>query len=103
MSGGHFDYLQYRIQEIEDSIDSLINSNEDGTLNEWNEPIGNFYSPETILEFKKAVEYCKLARIYAQRIDWLVSGDDGEETFHKRLAEDLNNETNPKKVNSTPL
>jgi hypothetical protein len=31
------------------------------------------------------------ALIYAQRIDWLVSGDDGEDTFHARLAEDLKN------------
>ena len=25
----------------------------------------------------------------AQRIDWLVSGDDDEKTFHERLPEDL--------------
>lgn len=24
-----------------------------------------------------------------QRIDWLIAGDDGEETFHRRLKEDL--------------
>jgi hypothetical protein len=27
--------------------------------------------------------------VYAQRVDWLVSGDDGEESFITRLAEDL--------------
>ena len=31
----------------------------------------------------------KKATIYAQRIDWLVSGDDGEESFLSRLKEDL--------------
>jgi hypothetical protein len=30
-----------------------------------------------------------LAKIYAQRVDWFLSGDDGEETFHERLKEDL--------------
>jgi hypothetical protein len=30
-----------------------------------------------------------MAQIYAQRIDWLVSGDDNEDSFHKRLAKDL--------------
>lgn len=43
----------------------------------------------TIMEFRKGVIYLKLAEIYAQRIDWLVSGDDGEEAFHKRLKEEL--------------
>lgn len=52
-------------------------------------PNGYGYSKETIKEFKKAVKYLKKAQIYAQRIDWLLSGDDGEETFHKRLKEDL--------------
>lgn len=27
--------------------------------------------------------------IYTQRIDWLLSGDDGEESFHSRLKEEL--------------
>jgi hypothetical protein len=32
----------------------------------------------------------KIAQVYAQRVDWLVSGDDGEESFITRLDEDLN-------------
>jgi hypothetical protein len=28
--------------------------------------------------------------VYAHRVDWLVSGDDGEESFMKRFDEDLN-------------
>ena len=44
---------------------------------------------ETIKEFKKGVEYLKIAYIYAKRIDYLLSHDDGEETFHTRLSEDL--------------
>ena len=47
------------------------------------------YTEETINEFKKGVEILKKARIYAQRIDWLISGDDGEESFHERLKEEL--------------
>ena len=31
----------------------------------------------------------KTAAIYAQRIDWLLSGDDGEQSFKERLKEDL--------------
>ena len=39
--------------------------------------------------FKEGYRLCKIAAAYAQRIDWLVSGDDGEECFHERLKDDL--------------
>lgn len=47
------------------------------------------YSEETLREFRNGIEAIKKAQVYMQRIDWLLSGDDGEETFHERLAEDL--------------
>lgn len=47
------------------------------------------YTPETIAEFRKGVEILKRASVYAHRINWLISGDDGEDSFHKRLEEDL--------------
>lgn len=47
------------------------------------------YTPETIQEFKNGIDILKKASVYAQRIDWLISGDDGEENFHKRLKQDL--------------
>ena len=46
--------------------------------------------PDNIIEkFKEAVDILKKAEIYAQRIDWLLSGDDGEKSFIERLKEDL--------------
>ena len=47
------------------------------------------YTPETIEEFKKGVEVLKKASIYANRIDWLLSSDDSEESFHRRLTKEL--------------
>ena len=47
------------------------------------------YSEETIKELRKGVDILKKAQVYANRIDWLMSGDDGEENFHKRLKEKL--------------
>lgn len=76
MSGGHFDYKQYRISEIADAVEELIRGNTE-------------YSDETIKEFRTGLGFLNKAAIYAQRIDWLVSGDDGEESFHRRLAEEL--------------
>lgn len=88
MSGGRFDYLQYRITEIIDAIEQeIINNNADPRPEDFFEP--NNYEEKTINEFKTGVNLLKKAQIYAQRIDWLLSSDDSEETFHKRLKNDL--------------
>jgi len=89
MSGGHFSYKQHTLLDIADDIGSFILSNDSTEKNEWGDPIGRQYSPETIEEFEKAVKALKMAYVYAQRIDWLLSGDDGEDSFHKRLQAQL--------------
>jgi hypothetical protein len=89
MSGGHFEYNQYRISDIEMQIEELIKSNDDQSLNEWGDKRGREYSPEIIEKFKEAVIVLKKARNMAQRIDWLVSGDDGPESFLRRWKEEV--------------
>lgn len=95
MSGGRFDYDQYRIRTIWETIQSEIGKNNQPvkSRDRWGDwdtrEVYSNYSDETIAEFEKAVHYLKLAEIYAQRVDWLLSGDDGEESFHKRLKEEL--------------
>ena len=85
MSGGHFNYKQHTLLDMADDIGGFILSNDSTEKNEWGDTIGRRYSPETIAEFEKAVTVLKLAYVYTQRIDWLISGDDGEDSFHKRL------------------
>lgn len=46
-------------------------------------------SDETIETMKEAYKNLRIAQIYAQRIDWMMSGDDGEETMQARLKDDL--------------
>lgn len=106
MSGGHFDYNQYKITEIADSVERVIINNgmpiSDETRKEnerwygddWyqrfpEELYHHKYSDEVIDKFKEGLAILRQAEIYAQRIDWLLSGDDGEESFLKRLKEDL--------------
>ena len=110
MSGGHFEYAQYKIADIYNSIEEYLNGREiDDDDVDWyikehylseeeityirnnhrTIPNESEFSEETLAEFKKAVHILKQAEIYAQRIDWLLSGDDGEETFHERLKEEL--------------
>ncbi len=47
------------------------------------------YTDETIQIFKDAVKILRKAAIYAQRIDWLLSGDDDEKSLKERLEEEL--------------
>lgn len=47
------------------------------------------YSPETIETMKKMLDTIKRAKIYLQRIEWLLSGDDGESDLIERTKEDL--------------
>lgn len=105
MSGGHWDYIQYRFTDIVEDINGIIEKNgkekteeekkyENWKTPDWYEkyPEENFhhkYPDEVIEEFKKGARIIAEAQIYMQRIDWLLSGDDGEETFIERLAEDL--------------
>jgi len=84
MSGGRFGYDQYKIAQIADDIEQEIRSHKETPFD-----VEVLYSKETIAEFKTAVELLRRAQVYAQRIDWLLSDDDGEESFHSRLAEDL--------------
>jgi len=89
MSGGHFNYRQHTLLDMADDIGSQILTNDSTEKDEWGNNIGSHYTPETIAEFEVAVKALKLAYVYAQRIDWLLSGDDGEDSFHKRLQAQL--------------
>ena len=102
MSGGSLcDYQQYHIRDIWERIQEEIDNNNkpyfENPEGEWEKLVnkdffeegGKRYSDETIVEFKNAIEILKKAYIYAQRIDWLLSGDDGEKSFHERLKEEL--------------
>jgi hypothetical protein len=88
MSGGHFDYKQYELGYIADEIRELIDKNGSDELDQWGYKLHSEYTEKTIDEFRKAVYYLELAKLYTHRIDWLVSGDDGEDSFHRRLATD---------------
>lgn len=105
MSGGRFDYLQYRLTDIAEDIQKEIDrSGKEKTAEEikeeswhdakWYEiyPEDRFhykYPDEVIEKFKKAVKIINEAQIYMHRIDWLLSGDDGDDTFLERLKKDL--------------
>jgi len=89
MSGGHFNYKQYEIEHIADQVEQMIIDNESEELDERGNTKGYHFTEDTMAEFKKALVIIRQAQVYAQRIDWLVSGDDGEDSFLSRLKTDL--------------
>lgn len=92
MSGGHFDYKQGYIRDIAEQLEETIRLNGKKKwfkIEDWEDTHFPEYPEEIINEFKNAVIALKLAYIYAQRIDWFLSGDDGEDSFMERLGEEL--------------
>jgi hypothetical protein len=99
MSGGAFEYNQYRIrmiwEEIQEELDKQGQEKE--TLfyeKEYYEkyPEQRFeevYREDVQQIFKDGIEALKKAEVYAQRIDWFLSGDDGEDSLVSRLKSDL--------------
>ena len=107
MSGGAFNYDQYKIGYIADNIEKTIQRNgRKKTKEELKEESSWSYQPdwyekypeelyyykypdEVIEKFKDAVKILRQAEVYAQRVDWLLSGDDDEDSFIERLKKDL--------------
>ncbi len=79
MSGGAFNHNDYHIRDIARQIEEIIRDNEERPV----------YDADTINHFRETVKLLHRADVMVHRIDWLISGDDGEDTFHKRLREDL--------------
>lgn len=104
MSGGAFDYKQWHIEEIAEQIEERILHNgrqiprEVLERGDWGyysrnekemEQYYPKYSNKTVAIMKRAVYVLRLAQIYAQRLDWMFSGDDSEDSLVIRLEEEL--------------
>lgn len=103
MSGGFFDYQECCIDDIADSIEEVIRDNKKEKSKEdlfpWNyDSDGKVYdyckyyygySSETVKLLKKALRKLREAAIYAKIVDYLLSGDDGEDSFKERLEKEL--------------
>ena len=102
MSGGKFDYNQYRIRQIWKDIQQELDkqgkekSKEDLKYYDKEyfekypeERFEHVYREDVQQIFKEAIDVLKKAEIYTQRIDWYLSGDDGEDSLASRLKSDL--------------
>lgn len=105
MSGGYWEYKQYELTDVIEDLKIIIEKSgkpktkEEIKAEVWREPDwyeiypeDNFhykYPDEVIEEFKNAVDIISRAQVYMHRIDWLLSGDDGDESFIKRLNAEI--------------
>ena len=102
MSGGHWDNQQWHIDNIADGIEQeVIMSGKPIPRQRWEywqmehfkehpEDAVNYAYPEsTLRRMEEAVYALRRASIYAQRTDYLLSGDDDEESFEERLKKEL--------------
>ena len=92
MSGGHFNYKQFIIGDIETQLEEFIKGFEKkGTYVDEYDPYCNI-DKKFIVHCKDALYHLKMARIYTHRIDWVLSGDDDVETFYERISDDIQEE-----------
>ena len=106
MSGGNFEYKDFFLTEIAESIEQVILDNKtEYTAKELSErfpyhdsdwltkypedKLKYNFSDEVIAKFKEAVIAVKTAYIYSHRIDYLLSGDDDDKSFLSRLNDDI--------------
>lgn len=92
MSGGSFGYKQHHILDLIEQMDEILTRVEKEPSNEFEcNSLKNYI--DDIDSFKSVVitniQHLKMAHLYTQRLDWFVSGDDGEESFYERIQEDI--------------
>jgi len=103
MSGGSFDYSQRTIELIADDIEQTIleagrkipseilkeQQSRYSRVIPIEEQYYRSYNRKTMEIMKRAVYILRMAYIYAQRIDWMLSDDDGEDDLVIRLEKEL--------------
>lgn len=87
MSGGFFDYQQHRLEDMARDIDRLVARN--GTSYADDPSLEVHYPPDIIERFKETAHILRQAAEMAQRVDYLLSADDGEDTFRERWAKEV--------------
>ena len=83
MSGGHFDYGCFRISQFADELQHEIDTNSVETKDEFGQNIGYGLEPETLSRVVTAQKIIETAGKLPREIEWLYSGDHGEDSFNR--------------------
>ena len=86
MSGGHFNshgYIYYRVREFADELENDIENND--KEDECGYSPG--FSEETLAILRENVQLLRAAAERMRHIDYLYSGDHGEDSFKEHMNE----------------
>lgn len=95
MSGGDMGYAFSRIHEATEQVKDYLSEVEKRPLSDFEfdakrmdvEP--GYLKRRVVATLKKAVQGMRDAEIYARRVEWLMSDDDGYPEFVQRTEEEL--------------
>lgn len=82
MSGGHFDYVNYRLDDIADSINAQIKENQ-----ESKDHYQERYPEAVVARLQRTALECRRVSRMLKHADYLFSGDDGTESFLEHWKE----------------
>ena len=82
MSGGHFDYLQNRLTDIVEQLESDIKYNDvSPSETSWDEPSGPQFGEEGLRYMKALCSLCQHVKTLLDAYDKAVCDDTSEEDF----------------------
>jgi hypothetical protein len=88
MSGGHFGYSGNAVLlEIAEEIDRIIDTNNSVKHNKYGDEEGHHFSDDIIVKLREASSTLRSAYNMVHCIDYLLSGDYGEESFNQEWKE----------------
>ena len=75
MSGGYFDHQEWKLQDIALEMEEAIEESP--------------YTEETLKRIRLTIKMLRDVHRRVHRIDYLLSGDDGEQSFNERWEKDI--------------
>jgi hypothetical protein len=78
MSGGSFDYAYYKISDFGDSLEAKLLAYDP---DDWNTEFVKSLDPSTVALLKQIAKEAQTLGPKARAVEWLFSGDYGEQTF----------------------
>ena len=89
MSGGHFDNTYLGIAQMVGDLGEEIDRNGDGLEDEYGDLVSTNFDPATIALLIRAHSVLYRAAQIAKDVEYLYSGDHGEEVFRGLVKEEL--------------
>lgn len=84
MSGGSFDYVYGRVEQFADELG--VRLDEHDKPNEWSDK-PNAFEPATLAKLREIEKLARYTARLMREAEWLYSGDTGDESFMRRVAE----------------